>query len=244
MEKWNDIKLDDFNGPLDLLLHLIKEKDLDLLNISLVDVTEQYLMYIRRFEELDIEIASEYLVMATYLIELKSKMMLPKEEVDIEDGYENGVDNLVNRLIEYHKIKEAVKYFKGRQSEYIDSFSKERTIIKAAKVNEDELPLAENNINLDKFAKIFLKVIEKNKLKSVPVNTITATELSPEEVSEQILVILKKESKNSWSLEELLELQGPTLQMMLALFLSILDLAKNGIISIEQTDNDIWIHKL
>lgn len=246
MEKWTEISLENFNGPLDLLLHLIKERDLDLLDINLIEITEQYLAYIQKVEEIDVEIASEYLITATYLIELKTKMLLPKEEINIADDFENGADALVNRLIEYHKIKEAAQYFKHKQTDYLNTFSKERTIIRAEKVNEDELPLAENKIDIDRFAKIFLRVLEKNKLKETPINTITATELSPEKISKDILIFLQEHenSKTSWTLDELLEHQGVTLQMMLALFLSILDLAKNGIIHIEQDDENIIIHKI
>lgn len=246
MEKWTDISLENFNGPLDLLLHLIKEKDLDLLNINLMEISEQYLKYIQKFEEIDVEIASEYLTTATYLIEMKSKMLLPKEEIEIFDEYENGPDALVNRLIEYHKIKEAAQYFKTKQSDYLNTFSKERTPIKSEKVNEDELPLAENKIDIDKFAKIFLRVLEKNKLKNKPTTNITATELSPEKISKEIMQFLvdHESTKTTWTLDELLEFQGVTLQMMLALFLSILDLAKNGIIHIEQNEENIIIHKI
>lgn len=246
MEKWTNISLDNFNGPLDLLLHLIKEKDLDLLNINLMEISEQYLKYIASFEEIDVEIASEYLTTATYLIEMKSKMLLPKEEIEIFDEYENGPDALVNRLIEYHKIKEAAQYFKSKQKDYLDTFSKDRTPIKAEKVNEDELPLAENKIDIDKFAKIFLRVLEKNKLKNKPVTNITSTELSPEKISKEIIEFLQEHesTKTTWTLDELLEFQGVTLQMMLALFLSILDLAKNGIIHIEQNEDNIIIHKI
>jgi segregation and condensation protein A len=222
MEKWTAITLDDFNGPLDLLLHLIKEKDMDLMQINLVEITNQYLAYLHQFEELDVEIASEYLITASHLIELKSKMLLPKQEIEIVDGYEDGVDNLVNRLIEYHKIKEAVGYFKTKQIDHLNVF------------------------NIDKFAKIFLRVIEKNKLKNKATTTITATELSPEQVAKDIMILLQENEaqKTSWTLEELLEHQGVTLQMMLALFMSILDLAKNGIIHIEQNDDNIIIHKI
>jgi segregation and condensation protein A len=246
MEKWTAITLDDFNGPLDLLLHLIKEKDMDLMQINLVEITNQYLAYLHQFEELDVEIASEYLITASHLIELKSKMLLPKQEIEIVDGYEDGVDNLVNRLIEYHKIKEAVGYFKTKQIDHLNVFAKDRSIIKVVKINDDELPLVTNQINIDKFAKIFLRVIEKNELKNKATTTITATELSPEQVAKDIMILLQENEaqKTSWTLEELLEHQGVTLQMMLALFMSILDLAKNGIIHIEQNDDNIIIHKI
>jgi segregation and condensation protein A len=177
---------------LDLLLHLIKEKDMDLMQINLVEITNQYLAYLHQFEELDVEIASEYLITASHLIELKSKMLLPKQEIEIVDGYEDGVDNLVNRLIEYHKIKEAVGYFKTKQIDHLNVFAKDRSIIKVVKINDDELPLVINKINIDKFAKIFLRVIEKNKLKNKATTTITATELSPEQVAKDIMILLQE----------------------------------------------------
>ncbi len=82
-----EIRLDNFEGPMDLLLHLVKEKEMDLLNLEITKITEQYLDYIQQSQDLHLEIASEYLVMAAYLIETKSKMLLPKEKVEIEDGY-------------------------------------------------------------------------------------------------------------------------------------------------------------
>jgi len=94
------IKIDEFEGPLDLLLHLIKQSDLDIYDINIAVITEQYLDYINKMEELNLSIASSYLVMAAELIELKSKELLPKKEETKEDDFEeNTRDNLINRLI-------------------------------------------------------------------------------------------------------------------------------------------------
>ena len=82
------VTIDNFDGPLDLLLHLIKEEDIDIYDIKIEDITKQYLNYIKRMKELNLEIASEYLVMASELIEMKSKMLLPKKKEQNEDNYE------------------------------------------------------------------------------------------------------------------------------------------------------------
>ena len=101
-----NIKIDAFEGPLDLLLHLIKEKNVDIYDISIEEITKSYLDYINKMEELNINIASSYLVMAAELMEIKSKSLLPKVENE-EDNEEEEVsrENLINKLVEYKKYK-------------------------------------------------------------------------------------------------------------------------------------------
>ena len=107
------IKIDAFEGPLDLLLHLIKEKNVDIYDISIEEITKSYLDYINKMEELNINVASSYLVMAAELMEIKSKSLLPKVESE-EDNEEEEVsrENLINKLVEYKKYKEMTEVFK------------------------------------------------------------------------------------------------------------------------------------
>ena len=111
-----EVKIDAFEGPLDLLLHLIKESKVDIWDIKIVDITDQYLNYIQAMENLNLNVASEYLVMASELIEMKSKMLLPRvadnEEVEEEDPREV----LIKRLVEYQKYKDMTKNFKELES--------------------------------------------------------------------------------------------------------------------------------
>ena len=101
------IEINNFEGPLDLLLHLIKKAELDICEISIVEITKQYLDYINLMESMNLNIASEYLTMAAELIEIKSSILLPKKKIDNEDDYEEDPkENLINRLIEYEKYKE------------------------------------------------------------------------------------------------------------------------------------------
>ena len=114
------IKLEIFEGPLDLLLHLIHENEIDIQDIPIAKVTEQYLAYLSLMESLDLDVAGEWLVMAATLLEIKSRMLLP-EEPKAEDGEEpETIDprlELVERLIEYEKFKQAAELFRERETE-------------------------------------------------------------------------------------------------------------------------------
>ena len=109
-----EVILDDFQGPLDLLLHLIKEKELDLETLEVSEITDQYLAYINQMDSDQLETMSEYLVMATQLIEMKSKMLLPNEKIELEDEYqEDPREQLIRRLIEYKKYKDILEDMRG-----------------------------------------------------------------------------------------------------------------------------------
>ena len=103
------IKIDAFEGPLDLLLHLIKKANIDIYDINIEEITKQYLDYINKMEELNIDIASSYLVMAAELIELKSKLLLPNQNNEENEEEENTKENLIQRLLNYERYKDTYK---------------------------------------------------------------------------------------------------------------------------------------
>ncbi|TCT25628.1 condensin subunit ScpA [Melghiribacillus thermohalophilus] len=114
------VKVDVFEGPLDLLLHLINRYEIDIYDIPVAEITEQYMAYIRTMQHLELNIASEYLVMAATLLAIKSQMLLPNQELDAEDEYseeEDPREELMRRLIEYRKYKEAAGQLKEREKE-------------------------------------------------------------------------------------------------------------------------------
>ena len=118
------IKLPMFEGPMDLLLHLIRENRIDIYDIPIAEVTDQYLQYLALMEALDLNIAGEFIVMAATLIEIKSKLLLPPSESDLEDT-EEGVDpraELVERLLEYQKYKEAADIFRELEQDRQKTF--------------------------------------------------------------------------------------------------------------------------
>ena len=100
-----EVKINEFEGPLDLLLHLIKKENISIFDISIEQIIKQYLDYINKMNEENLDITSEYLVMATELIELKSKMLLPNKTEEIEEEIEEATNDLINRLLEYDKYK-------------------------------------------------------------------------------------------------------------------------------------------
>ena len=107
-----DLKINEFEGPLDLLLHLIKENKMDIFDIKIEKITDQYLTYLDNQESMNLEIASEYLVLATELIEIKSKMLLPNEKEKMENEEEmDPREELVNRLLEYEAYKKIRELF-------------------------------------------------------------------------------------------------------------------------------------
>ena len=135
------IKVADFEGPFDLLLHLIKKNKMDIYNSEIYKITNQYLRYLDEMKEMDLEITSEFIVIAATLIEIKSKSLLPK--VKVEDENEEDIENKLKlRLIEYKQIKAVSSFFKERHINSGEIYSKKPEIIeiedeKATKSNED-----------------------------------------------------------------------------------------------------------
>ena len=135
------IKVADFEGPFDLLLHLIKKNKMDIYNIEIYKITNQYLRYLDEMKEMDLEITSEFIVIAATLIEIKYKSLLPK--VKVEDENEEDIENKLKlRLIEYKQIKAVSSFFKERHINSGEIYSKKPEIIeieeeKAPKCNED-----------------------------------------------------------------------------------------------------------
>ncbi len=115
-----NVKTDAFEGPLDLLLHLIKELEIDIYDIPVADITEQYLEYIHLMQRVELDVASEYLVMAATLIEMKSHMLIPKQENDIEleeaweDDEEDPREELIRQLIDYRQYKQLAEILQER----------------------------------------------------------------------------------------------------------------------------------
>jgi segregation and condensation protein A len=156
------VQLPAFEGPLDLLLHLIQEHELDILNIPIAFIAEKYVEYITLMHELNIDIASEYLVMAATLAHIKSKMLLPTPPVDQEDAAgEAELDprtELVRRLLEYQKYKNAAEALGGRSLLGRDVFSRGAP----APVDEGAVPLAP--VSLFKLLDAFQSVLTRAKI--------------------------------------------------------------------------------
>jgi len=133
------IKLQMFEGPLDLLLYLVKKDHLNIYDIPIAQVTEQYLEYINLMQLLDLNIAGEFMVMAATLLQIKSKMLLPAEELAVEEAQEDPRAELVRRLLEYEKFKEIAETLRKREEEQREVFKRPKVEIEAALPDEKEV---------------------------------------------------------------------------------------------------------
>lgn len=220
------IVLPKFEGPLDLLLHLIKKADIDILDLSIDDITKQYLDYIHKMEELNLNIASEYLVMASDLIEIKSKILLPQNNDDEE--IEDPKEELINRLIDYQMYKETTNKLREYEALRKEVYTKEPTL-EEYKV-DTELNL---NITLDDLVNSLSKFLQ-NKEASKPLKTkVTNKEYSVSKRSLEIRDILRKKQKVNFI--ELFD--EVTKEYVVITFLAILSMSKRQEIAIKQDNN-------
>ena len=223
------VLLPEFDGPLDLLLHLIKQSNINICDIEIVEITKQYLDYIHKMEEMNLDIASEYLVMAAELIEMKSRVLLPIEE-DNEMEEEDPREQLIQRLLEYEHYKESTEAFKKLEEMRKEVLTKEPSdLLEYKETNE----IMDYGITLDNLLEAFSKFLE-NKENTKPLNTkITNKEYSVGKRCVEIrdIVRLKKEVQ----FQDLFEVI--TKEYVVVTFLAILSLSKKQEIEIAQTKN-------
>lgn len=225
-----EIKIDEFEGPLDLLLHLIKESKMDIMNLKIEIITDQYLDYIHKMEQLNLDIASSYLVMAAELIEMKSRLLLPRQTEE-EQEEEDPKETLVNRLIEYQRYKDLTKEFKLLEEERQQIFTKTPENIREY-LPEVEV-ISSTNVTLNDLLEAFQRFLERQK-ENQPLETkVTKKEFSVEERRVTIRHILKTKKKVKFlDLFEVL-----TKEYVVVTFLAILEMARQNELLITQDSN-------
>ena len=119
-----DFIINDFEGPLDLLLHLIKESKMDIMNIEIEEITRQYMSFLDKQEKMNLEISSEYLVMASELLEIKSRLLLPNNKEELQDEEDDPREELINRLLEYQAYKDITKILSDKELMSNDIYTK------------------------------------------------------------------------------------------------------------------------
>ncbi|MBQ2115290.1 MAG: segregation/condensation protein A [Lachnospiraceae bacterium] len=239
------VKLKVFEGPLDLLLYLIEKNKIDIYDIPIVLVTEQYLDYIKQMETEDMNIMSEFLVMAATLLDIKCKMLLPKE-VNEEGEEEDPRAELVQKLLEYKMYKYMAYELRDRQVDAGKSWYKKPMLPK--EVAEYKFPIDYNeligDVSLARLHEIFKSVMKRQEDKIDPIRSqfgkIEKDEINIEDKQNYIEEYMK--NNKYFSFRELLEKQGNKLEMIVT-FLTILEMMKQGVITIEQEDifGDIMI---
>ena len=226
-----NFKILDFEGPLDLLLHLIKQEEMDIMDIEIVTLTNQYLAYIENMESLNIVVASEYLTLASELIYLKSRYLLPKEkEADEDEEFISAKENLINRLIEYKNYKEMTGVFKNLEEKRKEVFTKVPSSLKEFETGEVKVS---PDITLDDLLQAFSKYLERKKYLEPLSTKVTTKEMSVEERSHEIRTLLKEQGK-----VEFFDLfENISKPYVVITFLSILEMAKNKELVITQENN-------
>lgn len=224
-----NVEINDFSGPLDLLLHLIKSNKMDIYDINIELITREYIDYINNNKDLTIDACSEYLVMASELIHLKSKLLLHHEDEDNDEYEINNEDELRDRLLEYQKIKDMANDFRvleeRRSYVYTKLPSNLNEFREEAKLNTD--------ITLNDLLNAFEEFLKRQKSKKPSVTTVTKKEFSVEERNNSIRKIIKDRGKINF-LDLFDDISKP---YVIITFLSILDLSKKSEIIITQDKN-------
>ncbi len=229
-----------FDGPLDLMLHLIKEQQLDIFDLDMEVLTDQYIKYLHEMEKLELEIESEYLVELATLIEYKSKKLLPKKAEELEDDYEEDPkERIVRRLLEYQKYKEISSELYEAFNERQEQFAKPLSIDNVSNNLVDEQKLEGNPYDL---LKAMTKVLRRLQL-SKPIETkLTAKEISTED---RILEIKSRLSSlpSTFNFDNLVD-DCHTVHEVIVTFLAILDMAKDHYLVFSVDDNEeIWFKR-
>ena len=210
-------RLEGFEGPLDLLLHLIQKNELDIFNIPIALITEQYLDYLKFMKVLNLDIAGDYLLMASTLLHIKSKMLLPTPPEEEKEEGEDPRAELVRRLLEYQKYKNAAAELEGRPLLNRDVF------VRLTPEDTGE-PAGEERIEASLFELLeaFRQILERVKPESF--HEVILERLSVEEKIEEVLSLLEKENR-SMVFHILFPAQA-SLKLIVVTFLAVLELVK------------------
>lgn len=233
-----NIKIQEFEGPMDLLLHLITKNEIDIFDIPIYKITEQYIEYINQFKEYNMDLSSEFILMSAELIHIKSKMLLPPEEND--EGEEiDPREELAQKIYEYKIYKEISIFLKGKEEDYLKVYYKDPEYITS---NYTQI----TQINISQLSKAFKHVLSLNNLSKdsdIKLHKIHRDIIRLEDKINEIIEKLEIESNiNFYDLFSYLS----TKQHIIVTFLAVLELIKHNTIGVKQKDTcgDILIYKL
>lgn len=239
------VKLEAFEGPLDLLLHLIDKNKVNIYDIPIADITEQYMEYVRKMQEENLDIVSEFLVMAATLLDIKCRMLLPKE-VDEEGNEEDPRAELVKQLLEYKLFKAMAEELKGQQLDAIKTYYRKPDIPEEVSGYTPPVDLNEvvGDVNLIKLNAIFADVMKRKEDKVDPVRSKFGKIEKEEVTMSEKLVDIKAfmMEHRTFSFRELL-MKGASKVAVIVTFLVVLELIKTGFVIVEQegTCEEIYI---
>ncbi|KGX92213.1 segregation and condensation protein A [Pontibacillus halophilus JSM 076056 = DSM 19796] len=239
------VKLDSFEGPLDLLLHLINRYEIDIYDIPVKTITEQYMAYVRTMQELELNIASEYLVMAATLLAMKSGMLLPNQEIEVEDDEyeeEDPREQLMNQLLQYRKYKEAAQTLKERENDTHQIFTRPAQSLDEYRTKEED-GLTQGEVTVYDMIGAMKNMLKRKQWDQPLEARVERQEIPISERMEEVLTKVRG-AKSGIHFTELFPV--PTRSHVVVTFIAILELMKNRSIYCEQQHHfeDIVIYQL
>lgn len=232
MEEIYKIKLPVFEGPFDLLLHLIRENKIDIYDIPIALITTQYLQYLEMMKELNLEIAGDFLVMAATLIHIKSKMLLPPDEVTLTEESEDPREELVQRLLEYQRFKEVAMKLRHKEEEWMNVFKRE-----PLSDQEDDGEIYLFDVSLFDLLDAFKKILEKAPPEIVSITKEALT------VKDRMSMIMEQiENQEVVRFEDLFKGEITKIQLIIT-FIALLELIRLGLVRAyqEREFGSIWV---
>jgi segregation and condensation protein A len=228
------VKLDVFEGPFDLLVYLIENARMSIYDIKVSEITEQYTLYIEKAKMLDVALASEFLVLAASLIEIKSKMLLPRVRVDDEGNmeFEDPRSELVARLLEYKRFKNAAEVLEKSEGQAMLVYAKPKEDI-SEYTGEPDVYL---NLDFKQFVTAFKQFLhKKKKLEEIERNSARDSEpkVTAEEKVGFIRSLFSLKNKKTLSFKELLQSENDKYEVVVT-FISVLEMARQRIIKLRQ----------
>ena len=233
-----ELKLEQFEGPMDLLLHLIRTNKIDIYDIPIFTLTEQYIAYLKAMESLDMEIASEFLVMASELLYIKSKMLLPKPEVEEAEEEEDPRKELMQKLLDYQQYKELSGYLKEREPLGAYSFTKSSEKIKGL-IRYTKLDLPKESL-----ISALQEIVERMETKLPPDKAVFSgiverEVVSVSEMTDRLCIVVREKKK--LSLVDAFLAICKSRGQVAAAFMGLLDLLKENKLTVSYENETFYV---
>jgi len=237
------IRLEQFEGPLDLLCHLIDKNEVDLYNIPIAAITKQYMEYIYSAQTLDLDVASEFLVMAATLVDIKSRMLLPDLSAGAEDGgWEDPRTELVERIMEYRRYKEASDYLRVLEDQFSNRFFKEPEDLEPIAAKDTGPLELDQDILVEALKRVLDKMDRIDTHRERYFKTLRRDPFTVEEKMNHIQQLIK--NRKMLDFTELFA-EDATKNEVITTFLALLELLRGGTIGVQQEShckiiNIVW----
>ena len=232
------IQLQNFEGPLDLLLFLIRKNEVDIYDIPISEITQQFLQYLEVIELLDLDQASEFVLMAATLIRIKARMLLPKPELDDDEEAEDPRQELVQRLLEYQRYKEVAWDLRDREEVQKNFFQRGSFHFDYEENEDSEEFLNEKEVTMFDLMSVFLEILKR--VPPVTSHTVQTIPVTIDEQSEHIMNFLQKQKKVLFT-ELFADFEERII--LIVTFIALLELVKNRSLILNQANpfSEMWI---